>query len=59
MYNIDKLFHLKDEKGNELSKLIEYEIKKENNEVTKYRFILIVSEEMLMNLKIIQLMNIL
>ncbi len=53
MYNIDKLFHLKDEKGNELSKLIEYEIKKENNEVTKYRFILIVSEEMLMNLKII------
>ena len=51
MENIEKIFHLKDDNGIEIAQTIDYEIKLENNETEKLKFIIIANKDMLLNLK--------
>ena len=51
MENTEKIFHLKDDNGIEIAQTIDYEIKLENNETEKLKFIIIANKDMLLNLK--------
>ena len=49
--NTDKIFHLKDDNGKELSKVIQYKIEYEGDEKEELKYIIIANNEMMDNIK--------